>query len=353
MIVAFVLDFSENWNFMSALNDWMVLCSEKIGQALKEVPLQEQDDLRNKLYNSVRDYKDPGQEEAQALRRRATRRVSKVGEVLNTEEMKEVKTLIPLPPGVLTINYGIPFMVICNKSDLVEAIERDKDGENRLDFIAYTLRGFCIQYAATLIYTSSKQNINIDILCDYLFHRMFDLPLIHRPDILHKDSVFLPAGYDSPKIINETYTNFVKNTTLPYDEVVKPPPKKLNTREDVVAEDGQVFLQKLKETLKSTRVPTSSAGAGNPENEEKPAEAPERPSERHPPAANGPQDTTQFFSRLISSTPRQSDANLRATVEQDLLKRSEGEKKPETRKIDSKEADKLLEIIKSKSNVKS
>jgi hypothetical protein len=35
------------------------------------------------------------------------------------EEFKELKNKLPLPEGVLTVNLGIPIVVVCSKIDLM------------------------------------------------------------------------------------------------------------------------------------------------------------------------------------------------------------------------------------------
>ena len=42
------------------------------------------------------------------------------------------------------MNYGIPIIVVVNKSDLIEERLKEKDGETKIDFILYSLRNFAI-----------------------------------------------------------------------------------------------------------------------------------------------------------------------------------------------------------------
>jgi len=42
------------------------------------------------------------------------------------------------------MNYGIPIIVVVNKSDLIEETLKEKDGEMKLDYILYSLRNFTV-----------------------------------------------------------------------------------------------------------------------------------------------------------------------------------------------------------------
>jgi len=42
-------------------------------------------------------------------------------------DVENLKSELPLPEGVLRTNIGIPIIVVVNKSDLVQQLERDKE----------------------------------------------------------------------------------------------------------------------------------------------------------------------------------------------------------------------------------
>jgi len=54
-------------------------------------------------------------------------------------------------------------------------------------------------YGASIIYTSSKENINIEILYQYLVHRSYDFRF--KQNAVPNDFIFIPSGYDSPNVI--------------------------------------------------------------------------------------------------------------------------------------------------------
>lgn len=85
------------------------------------------------------------------------------------------------------MNYGIPIIVVVNKSDLIEESLKEKDGEMKLDFILYSLRNFAITYGASLFYSSSKTKSNISQLYEYLLHRLYGFQLKLKSELLSKE----------------------------------------------------------------------------------------------------------------------------------------------------------------------
>ncbi|KAJ9089090.1 hypothetical protein DSO57_1016361 [Entomophthora muscae] len=129
---------------------------------------------------------------------------------------------INLPQGCLSRNLGIPLIIVCTKSDKIKQVEREGDyKENHFDFIQQTLRTICLQYGATLIYTSIHRPSSFALLRNYLLHRLFGASgsgeisqageAAPTPSILpsylnnfktrglmvERESVFVPSGWDS------------------------------------------------------------------------------------------------------------------------------------------------------------
>lgn len=88
-----------------------------------------------------------------------------------------------------------------NKSDLVDDYLKEKDGQQKLDYILYSLRNFAITYGASVFYISSKTKTNLKILYDYLLHRLYNFDLKEKAEVLARESIFIPSGFDSPNII--------------------------------------------------------------------------------------------------------------------------------------------------------
>ena len=49
---------------------------------------------------------------------------------------------------------------------------------------------------ATLIFTSSKMKLNINVFYEYLLHRLYDFPLKHKSDTSNGESLFIPIGVE-------------------------------------------------------------------------------------------------------------------------------------------------------------
>jgi len=235
MIVCICIDMTEPWNALNTLSEWMNIVNERITKVLADMPLYKQDKLREKLAKHIKTYEQPQFDEEGKL----------IVKKVNQENPDEEQIDLPLPQGVLTVNYGVPIMILGTKSDGLEIIEKEKNGEYKLDFLQYSLRNFGLTYGATLLYMSLKQNINLDIFYDYLLHRFYGFGLRYKAEVVHKDSVFIPAGYDKPKIINETFPN-IKSTDIFEEIIAQPAGKKNLIKEEIGVEDTQAFLLNLK-----------------------------------------------------------------------------------------------------------
>ena len=53
----------------------------------------------------------------------------------------------------------------------------------------------------TLIYTSIKNNANLNVLYEYILHRAYNLSLRFKPEAINEESIFIPLGFDNPTMI--------------------------------------------------------------------------------------------------------------------------------------------------------
>lgn len=90
----------------------------------------------------------------------------------------------------------------------------------RFEFILKNLREFTLRYGGTLLFSSAKKGTNMEVLNDYLNHIYFEGDFTHPPEINNKEGIFIPCGYDSPKLvqqlcpsINDPYDKIVSNIT--------------------------------------------------------------------------------------------------------------------------------------------
>ena len=198
-----------------------------LGKVVSTLPLEAQDELVKSVTDYVKSYQDPD----------------------NTESINENLQDIPLPEGVLQVNLGVPIIVICCKSDLIWTVDKNRDQNERiLDTVLKSLREFCITYGASLFYTSSKSSMNLNTLYDYLMHRFYGFQLQHKPQILERDQIFIPSGWDSPNLIKQT--DYLSNEKQ-YQDYLPRPKNRIANKEAIAVVNDQEFLLQIKEKIES------------------------------------------------------------------------------------------------------
>ena len=224
MVFGLVLDFSRPWTFLSSLGSWMGIWQEKVGKALSALPLQEQDALLDKVMSYVRSYG------------------------CQTEEIP------PLAEGVLEVNLGVPIVVICTKSDLCWQIDKSRDySERLLDYVSRTLRQQCIHCnshldGAALVYTSARTGENVQVLYEYLIHRLYGFRFQRPAQILERESTFVPSGWDSPNLIQGL--DYVQMPGKTFEENLPPPRPRSLPKEEVPYTEDQSFLAEIQAKIR-------------------------------------------------------------------------------------------------------
>uniref|UniRef100_A0A8C7PMW7 Dynein light intermediate chain n=1 Tax=Oncorhynchus mykiss TaxID=8022 RepID=A0A8C7PMW7_ONCMY len=242
------VDLSRPWVAMESLQKWAAVAREHIDKL--RVPPETLRELENRMARQFQEYVDPGWEESAPQRR--------------SEEEENV--LLPLGENTLTHNLGLPMVVVCTKCDAISTLEKEYDyKDEHLDFIQSYIRRFCLQYGASLLYTSVKEMKNVDVLYKYLVHRLYGFPFHYPAQLVEKDTVFIPSGWDNENKISILHENF---QTLKLDDIfeeviVKPPVRKFVHEKEIQAEDDQVFLLKLQVRLDTCRGPSGSPRTSN------------------------------------------------------------------------------------------
>lgn len=221
-----VLDWEQPWRFMQDLETWTEVWHEMLGKVLSSLPIDEQDRLIARVSEYVKKYSEPG--------------VQKSGEGA-------------LGEGVLEVNLGIPVMIVCCKSDLVFTVDKNRDLNDKvLDSVLKALRQFAVTYSASIFYTSTKSGNNINALYDYIMHRIYGFPFKHKAQVLTKDSIFIPSGWDSLSLIRET--NYVEAEGK-VQELLSKPKTKVANKNEVKTVNDQEFLVQMKEKLANYQKP--------------------------------------------------------------------------------------------------
>jgi dynein light intermediate chain 1, cytosolic len=117
---------------------------------------------------------------------------------------------LPLGEGVLTVNLGLPLIVLCTKSDLIQSNDKGIFTEHSLEALNRSVRTsalLCIFRivisidGASTIFVSEKAQINIELFYHYLMHRVYDYPFKFKALVDEKERVFIPTGFDSLTLI--------------------------------------------------------------------------------------------------------------------------------------------------------
>uniref|UniRef100_A0A8V5GTU7 Dynein light intermediate chain n=1 Tax=Melopsittacus undulatus TaxID=13146 RepID=A0A8V5GTU7_MELUD len=260
-IVVFVADMSRPWTVMESLQKWASVLKEHIDKM--KLPPEEIRDMERKFMKEFQEYVEPEEGYQGSPQRRGP-----------SSGQEDEHISLPLGENVLTHNLGIPVLVVCTKCDAVSVLEKEHDyREEHFDFIQSHIRKFCLQYGAALIYTSVKEEKNLDLLYKYIVHKTYGFQFTTPALVVEKDAVFIPAGWDNENKIAILHENFmtVKPEDAYEDFIVKPPIRKLVHDKELAAEDEQVFLMKqqsflAKQPATPTRASESSARgtAGSP-----------------------------------------------------------------------------------------
>ena len=115
-----------------------------------------------------------------------------------------------------------------------------------------------INYGATVVYTSTKNNNNISILYDYLLYILLDYDLSHKSNLNDKNSYFIPSGYDRFSVLKGNDSQ--NDLDCLYSDIIKTEEDKKDDededvlKEEITCEKLSDYLQKLREgKLKSRK----------------------------------------------------------------------------------------------------
>uniref|UniRef100_A0A336M2P4 Dynein light intermediate chain n=1 Tax=Culicoides sonorensis TaxID=179676 RepID=A0A336M2P4_CULSO len=243
-LVILTVSMTTPWSWEDQLQNWIKVLSDHIDK-LKLEP-DERTHAKQRLEAAWQNYCETGVDDldpGSPLKR--TNRLSSIEDDVDA---------LPLPDGVLTINLGVDIVVVVTKTDYMTTLEKELDyRDEHFDFMQQWIRTFCLQYGASLFYTSVKEDKNCDLLYKYLTHRIYGLPFRTPALVVEKDAVLIPAGWDNMKKISILYENMQScKPEDPYSEIIATPPsrKTVSNREiEVQTEDEQAFLAKQQQIL--------------------------------------------------------------------------------------------------------
>uniref|UniRef100_A0A8R1DJM2 Dynein light intermediate chain n=1 Tax=Caenorhabditis japonica TaxID=281687 RepID=A0A8R1DJM2_CAEJA len=287
--VIFILTASiDNPNLINSLKRWSNVCNE---QAQKRFTKEDLTAGRAQQERLWQEYVDPVESQMST---------SVVG------NFSDEHNLLPLDQGTLTENCGVTFMVVITKSDLGKEYTDPQFAK-----ISIQLRKFCLSLGATLVFTSAKESKNLQLLQKYIVHRSFGTAFTSAAQVIERESIFVPAGWDGEKKID-----IIRESIPDIDSALEPTRDKMRpaAKEQLVeAEEDQDFLKKLMETLATTN------SAPPPKRI-----VPEEVADKDSPLAN-------FFSNLLKEKPGKPSPSVAASdpaAQLDRLLKSAQSSKP-------------------------
>eukprot|EP01087_Luapelamoeba_hula_P005014 TRINITY_DN1510_c2_g1_i1.p1 TRINITY_DN1510_c2_g1~~TRINITY_DN1510_c2_g1_i1.p1 ORF type:complete len:542 (+),score=137.95 TRINITY_DN1510_c2_g1_i1:182-1807(+) len=271
-IAVCVLDLSVPWKLEESLEKWLKVLSDHILVLKSKLGKGVFEGLQRKNILAFQQYRDPSTTKASADPTShalvSSLSSSSVSVDLETEELPT------LGDGILTHNLGVPIVVVCSKTDAIAMLEKEYSyKDDTFVYIQQYLRRVCLKYGAALLYASAKRNSNCDILKSYLLHQLYGFEFSASAQLVDKDTIFVPSGWDSlPKIeIEFSNQKVCSDADLPFSEVIKRPAilqqHKSIYEAEVVAEDDQDFLSnklKLIEKAEQQQTPASSILTNSP-----------------------------------------------------------------------------------------
>lgn len=271
-LVVITLSMATPWAVMDSLDKWTQLLSRH----LDRLPLSLEERRKNEenLKRYIQNYAQ--------VDNLGTSLKSSIRTSSQDSTSLENDDLVALGPDALTCNLGVPIVVVVTMTDVMASLlEKDFDyREEHFDFIQLHMRRFCLSLGASLVYTSVKTDRNCDVLLDHLLQRLYGLGGNHVPNLVDRDAIFIPTGWDSERkmsILRDSLSSgYASAASLSPDaafvDVILRPTHLASQRSrqrlkelEITTEEEQVFLtrqqQLLIKAIPGGSVRTDSTGA--------------------------------------------------------------------------------------------
>ncbi|KAJ3329768.1 Cytoplasmic dynein 1 light intermediate chain 2 [Blyttiomyces sp. JEL0837] len=218
--VVICLEWSKPWQFFEQLEKFLIMLQREIEYTAATAKRGLLEELRDRLETHVREYKEPEPPGSSQSNFASGKHDSALASSMSHHNVN-----IPLGPGVLTNNLGVPIHIVCTKSDLTLSLEKEREfTEDQFDFIQQSLRTICLKYGASLHYVSMQRPNTISTLRSYLLHRLLDgteaviSAFTQRAQVVDRDTIFVPAGWDSWGMIRVQGESFSCESIAGIDE---------------------------------------------------------------------------------------------------------------------------------------
>jgi len=169
------------WHWQDQLEHWMKVLEEHLSSC--KIPSEELQQQKQLLVTEWQSYCEAGDELDPGSPMKRAHRLSSIEDDLD---------LMPLPENCLSTNLGLKMVVVVTKTDYMVTLEKELDyRDEHFDFMQQWIRRFCLQFGASLFYTSVKEDKNCDLLYKYLTHRIYELPFRTPALVVEKDAVLM------------------------------------------------------------------------------------------------------------------------------------------------------------------
>ncbi len=191
------VDLSKPWNVAQSLNTWVKAVSDETKAVLDKI-----DSVDRKAATRVRATLKERVQKASYTQPPAE------GEEAPADSVSAVQRLAGDSMEELGSTYeGVPLIVVPCKSDEINDWPAKLNFQDaHIDYVKAHLRKICLGCGAGLVYTSAKQDTNIDKLRSYLLSRVVPgkaPPTLNDEDTaLDQTATFVPAGTDTVKKID-------------------------------------------------------------------------------------------------------------------------------------------------------
>ncbi|PBP16886.1 dynein family protein [Diplocarpon rosae] len=177
-LIVVLLDWSQPWYWLRQLRDWIRL--------LRTLLVSLDEDCKAKMEEVMYSWRDRG---------RGGNSLSGGGVTNSTE----ADVSLPLGPGEWEAALGLPLCVVCQNSDRIDALEKERSWkEEEFDLVLQFLRTILLKHGASLIYTipSAASPLQSLVHSSLGIHSLLKRqPLKHN--IIDRDKVLVPPNWDS------------------------------------------------------------------------------------------------------------------------------------------------------------
>ncbi|KAG9237652.1 dynein light intermediate chain-domain-containing protein [Amylocarpus encephaloides] len=177
-LVVILLDWSEPWFWLRQLRDWIRL--------LRALVVSLNVEAKDKMEEVMSTWRDRG---------RGANNLDGTTAASTTEN----DVSLPLGPGEWDEVLGLPLCVVCQNSDQVENLEKERSWrEEEFDFIAQFLRTVLLKHGASLIFTSPSLTSPLQTLIHSSLgiHSLLKREPL-KPNVIDRDKVLVPPNWDS------------------------------------------------------------------------------------------------------------------------------------------------------------